>query len=52
MNTAPKSIAPEALAAEAAEVMDRYKVNQLLVLEQGRLVGALHLHDLMAARVI
>jgi arabinose-5-phosphate isomerase len=52
MNTVPKSIAPEALAAEAAEVMDRYKVNQLLVLEQGRLVGALHLHDLMAARVI
>jgi arabinose-5-phosphate isomerase len=52
MNTAPKSIAPEALAAEAAEVMDRHKVNQLLVLEQGLLVGALHLHDLMAAKVI
>jgi arabinose-5-phosphate isomerase len=52
MNTAPKSIAPEALAAEAAEIMDRYKVNQLLVLEQGVLMGALHLHDLMAAKVI
>jgi arabinose-5-phosphate isomerase len=52
MNLAPKSIAPEALAAEAAEVMDRYKVNQLLVLEQSQLVGALHLHDLMAAQVI
>jgi arabinose-5-phosphate isomerase len=52
INTMPKSIAPEALAAEAAELMDRHKINQLLVIEHGRLVGALHLHDLMTAKVI
>ncbi len=52
MNRQPKSITPDALAAEAAALMDQAKVNQLLVIENGRLVGALHLHDLMAAKVI
>lgn len=52
MHSSPKTIAPDALAAEAVELMDRTKVNQLLVIENQKLVGALHLHDLMAAKVI
>jgi arabinose-5-phosphate isomerase len=53
MTRTPTAIAPEALAAEAAELLDRTLRNQLLVVDsQGRLAGALHVHDLMAAKVI
>ena len=53
MTRTPTAIAPDALAAEAAELLDRTLRNQLLVVDsQGRLAGALHVHDLMAAKVI
>ena len=52
MTRGPVTIAPEALAAEAAELMDRSHKNQLLVVEDGRLVGALHWLILMSAKVI
>jgi arabinose-5-phosphate isomerase len=33
--------------------MDSHKLNQMLVAdEQGKLIGALHMHDLMAAKVV
>ena len=53
MGAAPRTIAPERLAAEAVEIMERYKVNQLLVVDDGkRLLGALNMHDLFKAKVI
>jgi arabinose-5-phosphate isomerase len=53
MTREPLTIAPDVLAAEAAQLMDRTKKNQLIVLDAGgALVGALHMHDLMAAKVI
>jgi len=53
MTAGPRSIRPEALAVEAVQLMERYKVNQLLVVdERGRLVGALNMHDLFRAKVI
>src|SRR5688572_10293804 len=53
MTADPRSIRPEALAVEAVQLMERYKVNQLLVVdERGRLVGALNMHDLFRARVL
>jgi arabinose-5-phosphate isomerase len=53
MTRAPLTIAPDVLAVEAAQLMDRHKKNQLLVVNaDGNLVGALHMHDLMAAKVI
>jgi arabinose-5-phosphate isomerase len=53
MTPAPHTIGPNALAAEAALRMDELKLNQMLVqTDDGRLVGALHMHDLMAAKVI
>jgi arabinose-5-phosphate isomerase len=46
-------ISPAALAVEAAEMMERLRVNQLLVIDgAGVLVGTLDTHDLMQAKVI
>jgi arabinose-5-phosphate isomerase len=53
MTAQPLTVREDALAAEAAQLLDAGRKNQLLVVDaQGRLVGALHTHDLMAAKVI
>jgi arabinose-5-phosphate isomerase len=53
MSRNPRTIGPDKLAAEAVEVMERFKVNQLLVVdEQHKLLGALNTHDLFRAKVI
>jgi len=53
MSRAPRSISPDALAVDAAEQMDTGRVSQMLVVDEaGSLVGALHMHDLMAAKVV
>lgn len=51
MTRQPLTIAPDALAAEAARLLDTTLRNQLLVVVDGKLVGALHMHDLMAAKL-
>ena len=53
MTRTPLTIGPDALAVEAAQVMDRTRKNQLLVVDSGgQLVGALNNLDLMNAKVI
>ncbi|MFY9329373.1 MAG: KpsF/GutQ family sugar-phosphate isomerase [Georgfuchsia sp.] len=53
MSKTPRSIGPERLAVEAVEMMEQFKVNQLLVLDvDGQLMGALNMHDLFRAKVI
>lgn len=53
MKRAPRTIAPGKLAAEAVELMERHRINQLLVVsDAGELVGALNTHDLFNAKVI
>ncbi len=53
MTPNPKTIAKESLAAEAAHILDKSLCNQLLIVDTDqRLIGALHLHDLMSAKVI
>ena len=53
MTATPLTIRAEAMAAQAAQLLDSRRKNQLLVVDsQGRLIGALHMHDLMAAKVI
>lgn len=53
MTRSPRCIRPAALAVEAAEMMERLRITQLLVAEDGGvLAGALNMHDLMRARVI
>ncbi len=53
MATSPKTIVPGQLAVEAARLMEEYKINGLLVVDEDqRLVGALNIHDLLRARVV
>lgn len=53
MSHHPKTVAPGSLAIEAATLMDAGRLNQMLVVdEHGALLGALHMHDLLAAKVI
>ena len=53
MHASPRTIGPEQLAVEAVEMMERFRINQLLVADaNGHLVGALHIHDLTRAKVI
>lgn len=53
MTANPRSIAPERLAVEAVEMMERHKINQLLVITtDGKLAGALNMHDLFRAKVV
>lgn len=53
MTRSPRTINPDALAVEAAQQMDEQRLNHMLVMDNdGALVGALHMHDLMAAKVV
>jgi len=53
MHKNPHMITPDKLAVEAVKMMETYRINQLLVADQdGKLVGALHIHDLTRAKVI
>jgi arabinose-5-phosphate isomerase len=53
MTVDPKTIAPNKLAIEAAQLMESHKIHALLVVaDDGRIVGALNIHDLLRARVV
>jgi len=52
MTKNPQTIDPHALAVEAAEIMEKRKINGLLVVDKGVLLGALNMHDLLRAKVI
>jgi arabinose-5-phosphate isomerase len=53
MTRGPRTIRPEALAAEAVELMEMRKTTQLPVVDAaGTLVGALNIHDLFRAKVL
>jgi arabinose-5-phosphate isomerase len=53
MHPNPKLVREEALAVEAADVMEQHRITSVLVVDaQGVLVGALNSNDLMRAKVI
>ncbi len=53
MNAKPRVISPDQLAVEAVDLMETFRINQVLVTEaDGTLAGALHIHDLTRAKVI
>lgn len=53
MHSSPRTIGPDRLAVEAVEMMERLRINALLVADtENRLQGALNMHDLFTAKVI
>jgi arabinose-5-phosphate isomerase len=53
MHRQPHCVSADALAVDAAEVMERHRVTSVLATDvDGRLVGALNSNDLMRAKVI
>ena len=53
MTRTPVTIGADALAVEAARLMETHKISALLVVDADRqVVGALNIHDLLRARVV
>ena len=53
MTRGPKTIGPDKLASEAAQLMEKHQIHALLVVDaERRVIGALNIHDLLRARVV
>lgn len=53
MHANPRMIHADQLAVDAVDLMEEFRINQVLVTDEaGKLVGALHIHDLTRAKVI
>ncbi len=53
MHAAPRTVLRDALAVEAAELMEQHRITSILVVDsEGLLCGALNSNDLMRAKVI
>ena len=51
MTSSPKTVRPDQLAGEALQILNSSKITALIVVEAGRPVGIVHLHDLLRAGV-
>ena len=51
MTAAPKTVSPDLLASAALEVINSSSITALFVVEDGRPVGIIHIHDLLRAGV-
>lgn len=51
MTKSPQTIAPQALAAEALKFLNDKKRSQMFIVEDGKPVGILHVHDLLRAGI-
>ncbi|MCW3119392.1 MAG: KpsF/GutQ family sugar-phosphate isomerase [Chitinophagaceae bacterium] len=52
MTTKPKTIASDALAVDALDVMRKHEITQLVVTEEGKYKGIIHLQDLIKEGLI
>jgi len=52
MSVNPRTVAPSALAAEAFNLMETHKITALVVADNGRPVGILHMHDMLQAGLV
>lgn len=53
MSRTPRTIGPQRLASEAVLMMDTARINHLLVVnDQGTLLGAVGIHDLLESKVV
>jgi arabinose-5-phosphate isomerase len=52
MTPAPISVTPDTLAVEAFDLMRRKNITQVLVAEEGKYLGMVHIHDLISEGLI
>jgi arabinose-5-phosphate isomerase len=52
MNRTPKNIEADELAVNAMKLLEQYNISQLIVTENGKYHGFIHLHDLLKEGVI
>ena len=52
MTKNPKTTGPDRLAAEAMRVMEEMEISVIIVVDQERPVGILHLHEILKAGVV
>ena len=50
MSANPKTVAPDSLVDDALTLFDEHRITTLFVVEEGKPVGVLHIHDCPAAR--
>jgi arabinose-5-phosphate isomerase len=50
MSADPKTVAPDSLVDDALTLFDEHRITTLFVVDQGKPVGVLHIHDCPAAR--
>jgi arabinose-5-phosphate isomerase len=50
MSAEPKTVAPDSLVDDALTLFDEHRITTLFVVDQGKPVGVLHIHDCPAAR--
>jgi len=48
----PKTIARETLAAKAVQIMEEHSITSLIVSEEGKVQGIIHLHDILKAGIV
>lgn len=46
-----QTISKETLAAEALQIMEKYKITSLVVIENKIPIGVVHMHDLLKAGI-
>ena len=51
MTRSPRTISPEALAAEAVRVMEREEISVLIAVDGGKPAGIVHIHELLKAGI-
>lgn len=52
MSVNPKTVSGDTMAIEALNMMRQYSITQLIVLEDGRYAGVIHLHDLLREGIV
>ncbi|MDC0946951.1 KpsF/GutQ family sugar-phosphate isomerase [Nitrospinaceae bacterium] len=52
MSKNPKTITKETLAAKAVQIMEEHSITSLIVSEEGKIQGIIHLHDILKAGIV
>lgn len=52
MSRSPRTVTASTLAGEAARLMNEQRINVLFVVDEGRPLGVLHVHDVLQAGVV